>query len=118
MKYCINVYIVLLLAAFAFNVGGCSRFSQPSDEEAIKVINDTGLFSGGVEKFSLKSPIVILEKKRRNSDGSWQVKIKATVTFTMAGGKETAPKERTLVFRLFKSKDGSGKIVWKAGEGS
>lgn len=80
----------------------------------IKAIDDAGFFSGGVENVSLKSPIVILDKGKRNSDGSWRVKIKATVTFTMAGGKETGPKERTLEFRIYQPKDASGKPFWKA----
>jgi hypothetical protein len=107
-----------LLIVLVVNVLGCSRISGPSDEEVIKAINDSGLFSGGVEKFTLKSPIVILEKGRRNSDGSWLVKVKMTFTYTMVDGHESKLMDREPVFRLSKSKDSSGKTVWKALLGS
>jgi len=118
MKYSFKMMLVLVGLAVAFAIGGCSKFSPPTDEEAIKAITDTGLFAGGIEKFTLKSPIVILEKGKQNKDGSWEVRIKATVTFIKAGGEETAPRERTPVFRIYKSKDGAGKTLWRAVAGS
>jgi len=106
--------VLLVIVVLVLNAAGCYQLFGPSDEEVIKAIYDTGFFSGGVEKYSLKSAIKIIEKGPRNSDGSWRIKIKATVTFTMTGGRETSPKERTSVFRIYKSKDSSGKTVWKA----
>jgi hypothetical protein len=113
MKYG-KIFFVLLLMVFAFNIVGCSRFSAPSDEEVIKAINDTGLFSGGPEKFTLKSPIVILGKGDRGSDGSWPVTVKVTFTFKKPDGQESSPQEKTPLFRVIKQKDASGKTVWKA----
>ena len=113
-----DFFKISLLIILVFNVIGCSRVLGPSDEEAIKAINDIGIFAGGVEKFTLKSPMVILSRGSRNSDGSWPVTVKMTLTYTMADGHEREAKERTSTYRLYKSKDSSGKTVWKAVSGS
>jgi len=119
MKMKIKVFPgLLLLMMIALNVSGCSRLLGPSDEEAIKAINDTGLFSGGVEKFTLKSPIVVVEKSIFSSNGVWTVKVKLTYTYMMAGGQETRPIEKIQTFRISKSKDSSGNMIWKATSGS
>lgn len=119
MKIGIRSFSLLLMTMmFACNLQGCSMFSGPSDEEVIKAINDTGLFSGGVEKFTLKSPIVVVEKGMFSRDGAWPVKVKLVYTYTMAGGGETKPMERMQTFRIVKSTDSSGNIVWKAISGS
>jgi hypothetical protein len=118
MKMMIKVLSgLLLLLMIALNVSGCSRLLGPSDEEAIKAINDTGLFSGGVEKFTLKSPVVIVDKSMFSSNGAWTVKVKLTYTYQMAGGQETKPIEKIQTFRISKSKDSSGNMVWKATSG-
>jgi len=108
---------LLLLIMLALNVSGCSRLFGPSDEEAIKAINDTGLFSGGVEKFTLKSPIVIVDKRMFSSDGAWPVTVKMTYTYTMAGGHEMKPTEKVQTFRIYKTRNSSGNIIWKATSG-
>jgi len=116
-QYMRNSRMPLLLLAltvvFASLGAGCSRFSAPTDEEVIAAIMDTGLYSGGVEKYTLTAPIVVQEKKWNYRDGSWSVKVKMSVSFKMADGKEPKVKEREPVFRLRKVKDGSGKTVWK-----
>ncbi len=106
--------VLLLLIMFVLNLGGCSNLAGPSDEEVIKAINDTGLFSGGVEKFTLKAPIVILDKDLLSRDGAWKVKVKLSYTYTMAGGHETKPTEKIQSFKISKLKDSSGNTVWKA----
>jgi hypothetical protein len=108
------IAVFLLTIMLVLSAGGCFKLFGPSDEEVVKAIIDTGLFSGGTEKFTLKSPIVIIEKGNRNSDGSWPVTVKMTVSFTMAAGREIEPMEKTSVFKLYKSKDNSGKTVWTA----
>lgn len=110
--------IVLMIILFVLNMFGCSKLSGPSDDEIIKAITDTGLVSGGVEKFTLKSPIVIVDKDLFSSNGAWTVKVKLTYTYTMAGGHETKPTERIQTFRISKSQDSSGNTVWKAVPGS
>ena len=110
--------IVLTTSVLVLNMLGCSKLSGPSDEEIIKAINDTGLLSGGVEKFTLKSPIVIVDKDLFSSNGAWTVKVKLTYTYTMSGGHETKPTERIQTFRISKSQDSSGNTVWKAVPGS
>jgi len=95
MKTRITVFpVLLLIIMLASNVLGCSRLVGPSDEEIIKAINEMELFSGGVEKFTIKAPIVILDKGMFSRDGAWPVKVKLTYTYTMAGGHETKPTEK------------------------
>ena len=96
------------------HVIGCAKLFGPSDEEVIQAINNTGLFSGAVGKFSLKSPIEILERESRTSDGSWPVKVRMTVSFAMPGQQESKPMVRTSTFYFHKSKDSSGKTIWIA----
>lgn len=108
-------YTLLLIGLLAANILGCT--SGPSDDDIIKAINDTGLFSGGVEKFTLKSPIVIVDKGMFSRDGAWPVKVKLNYTFTMTAGKETKPVEKIQTFMISKSKDSSGNTVWKATPG-
>lgn len=104
---------LVLIAVIALNIGGCSKFFGPSDEEVIKAINDTGLFSGGVEKFSMKAPIVIVDKGMFRHNGAWPVKVKLTYTYMMTGGKETKATEREQTFMIAKSKDSSGNVFWQ-----
>jgi hypothetical protein len=108
----------ILLMILVMNVSGCVKLFGPSDEEIVKAINDTGLFSGGIERFTLKSPIVILEKGMFSSNGAWTVKVKFTYTYMMAGGHETKPTEKIQTFMISKSKDSSGNTIWKAKSGS
>ena len=112
----------LLLGMFVFNVLGCSgaslsSVSAPSDEEVLKAVNNSGLFTGGAEKFILKAPIEVMERGNRNSDGSWPAKVKITYVST-ADGRASQPMEKTAVFRIYKSKNSSGTTVWKAVVGS
>jgi hypothetical protein len=79
----------------------------------VKAITETGLFGGGVEKISLLSPIVVVKKDGKDRDGYWPVTVKFTFTYTMTGGRTTAPTERVSVFKLYKTKDAAGQGVWK-----
>gem|GEM_PF-5138434 len=115
MKTRANILMIYFLMFMSvLNVISCAKLFGPSDEEVIQAINNTGLFSGGSEKFSLKSPIEILERGSRTSDGSWPVTVRMTVTFTMPGQQESKPMVRTSIFYFHKSKDSSGKTTWIA----
>ena len=112
------LFALMLSGAFVFTVHGCSGGSTtsdtaPSDEEVLKAINNTGLFSGGVEKLLLKSPIEVMERGGRNSDGSWSTKVRIIYVST-AGGRESAPMEKMSMFRIYRSKNSSGATVWRA----
>lgn len=112
-------YLVsLLLIVVAFNFSGCTRLFGPSDPEIIKAINESGVFKGGFGQLTLQSPIVILEKGGRNNDGSWPVKVKVTFTYYVTKEKISAPEEKTVAFKMYKAKDSTGHIVWKAVLGS
>lgn len=105
---------LLFLIILVMTLNGCSWFSGPSDDEIIRAISDMELFSGGVEKFTLKSPIAIIDKDLFSRDGSWAVKVRLTYTYMMSGEKETKPIEMVQAFRITRSTDSSGNIVWKA----
>ena len=106
---------LVILAAITFTTLGCSKkYGGPSDEEAIKAIGESSIFKSGVESITLNSPIVIEEKGKQLEDGSWPVKTKFTYTFTMAGGKVFGPTEKTVLFKLYKSVDSTGKTIWTA----
>lgn len=111
----IKVFPVLMLSIMiAFALFGCFKATPPTDEEAIKAIMDTGLFSGGVEKFTLTEPLVVVEKGKQNKDGSWTVKVKVSFSYKMADGTEKKLADKIQPFRLVGTKDSTGKTVWKA----
>ena len=60
-----------------------------------KPLTITGLFSGGVEKFTLKAPIVILDKDLLSRDGAWKVKVKLSYTYTIAEGIRDETRNRS-----------------------
>lgn len=106
--------VLVLCIVLALNVSGCSMLSGPSDEDVIKAVTETGLFSGGEEKFTLKSPMVVVDKAMFSSNGAWEVKVKLHTTFMMSGGRETKPVEKVQSFDIVKVKDSAGNPVWKA----
>ena len=115
MRNWIGVFTGIVLGiALMLNVSGCSLLSGPSDEEVVKAVTDTGLFSGGEEKFTLKSPITVVDKALFRSNGAWQVKVKLHTAFMMSGGRETKPVEKIQSFMISKAADSAGNIVWKA----
>ena len=109
---------VIITVVLALNVSGCSLMSGPTDEDVIKAVTETGLFSGGEEKFTLKSPMVVVEKDRFSSHGAWGVKVRLHYSYMMTGGRETKPVEKVQAFLIAKSRDSSGNIVWKAAPGA
>jgi hypothetical protein len=111
VKNVMKSLMIVMLIAFAINGAGCSRLFGPSDEEAIKAINDSGrLNSTG---FTVIAPIEIVEKGGRLDDGGWPVtvKLKLSVKTTDGQTKELVTKSN---FRIYKSKDSTGKTVWTA----
>lgn len=111
VKYGIKVILAVLVIALAFNAMGCSRLFGPSDADVIKAIEDSGLLKS--EGFKVTQPPVVVEKGKKTVDGSWPVKVRLSLTVTMANG-QTKQMETTPTFRLLKVKDSTGKTVWKA----
>jgi len=107
-------FAFLLLIASAFSFSGCSRLFGPSDEEAIKAINESGVFKDLV----LQSPVVILEKGGRNKDGAWPVKVKVIFTYEIKNKQMSAPMEKMLIFNMRKAKDSAGHTIWNTQLGS
>lgn len=103
----INMGLVLCLS-------GCSMLSGPSDEEVVKAVTETGLFASGEERFSLKSPMVVVEKAMFSSRGGWPVKVKLHYSYLMAGGRETKPVEKVQSFLITRVTDSAGNTRWKA----
>jgi hypothetical protein len=110
------VTLIFLITALIASTAGCSKFSQPSDAEVLKAIDDSGILKG--ESFTITSPLVIVERGKQNQDGSWPVRVKMTLTMHLPDGKTTEPKENATYFRIFKAKDSAGHNVWKAALGS
>jgi len=111
VKY-ISLIILIMVNAFSFS--GCSNLSGPTDEEVIKAINENKYYKSGVGVFTLKAPIVILEKGSRNKDGSWPVKVKVIITHAVGKDQTSEPKELTPTFNMYKAKDITGVTIWKA----
>jgi hypothetical protein len=108
------ISLFLLLMVYAFSFSGCSKAVGPSDEEVIKAVNESGLFTGGSGGLTLLPPIVVLEKGGRNKNGSWPVKVKVVFTYYAKKEQISAPMEKTLSFNMYKAKDNTGKTIWKA----
>jgi hypothetical protein len=114
MRYSMKVLSALLLMVLAFNAAGCSKLFGPSNDDILKAINDSGTFKSS--GFTVTSPITIVEKGDKRSDGSWPVKVKFKLSFMYTKDGVTAPRESetTTTVYLSKSKDASGKTVWVA----
>ncbi len=114
MKRSMNVLSIVLALVFAFNAGGCSKLFGPSNEEALKAINDSGLLKSS--GFTVTSPVTVIEKGKKRQDGTWPVKVKMTVSFL--SNKEGVPAQRemetTPTFLIYQAKDSSGHRVWSA----
>jgi hypothetical protein len=100
-------FVLCIVSALSFSA--CSKLSGPSDAEAIKAISE----SGALQDLNLQSPIVVMEKGRQKTDGSWPVKIKIKFTYEIKKGQMSAPVEKTPVYFLVKSKDVKGHSMWK-----
>lgn len=88
--------------------------SQPSDEEIIKAIDDSGVMKRADGSLTVVPPIKVVEKGKRSKNGSWPVKVKFALKYKMKDGRTTPPTETTSSFRIFEEKDNAGKFVWKA----
>jgi len=106
--------LLLLLALLMLTAFGCSYFSRPSDEEVIGAIKESSLLNPAEGGVTLQSPFVILERGKKNPDGSWVVKVKLTFTYVMSNGQTSKPMEKTPTFKIYKTGDNAGKTVWKA----
>lgn len=109
--------MLLVMLALTLNGVGCSRLFQPSDAEVLTAIDNSGILKNN-SSFTITSPVVIVERLRRNEDGSWPVRVKMTMTIKMMDGKISEPRENTTTFRIIKSTDSAGRSVWKAVLGS
>jgi hypothetical protein len=91
---------------------------QPSDEDIIKAIDDSGIMKREDGSLVVIPPVKIVERGKLNKNGAWPVKVKFTLKYKMKDGKTTPPTETTTTFRIFEVKDNAGKSVWKAQMGS
>lgn len=111
-----RIFTVLFMTTLILSMAGCSRFSQPSDADVIKAIENSGILKS--ETFTITSPLVVLKRGDQKKDGSWPVTVKMTMVIKMPEGKILEPRENTTKFRIFKVKDNKGYSVWKALLGS
>ena len=124
----IVVFLALLLAAFMWS--GCSNVpqpagknvvtadSEPSDGDIVKAIDDSGIMKRADGSLTVVPPVTIVERGKRNKDGSWPVKVELTLTYKMKDGRKSPRTETTTSFRIFTAKGDAGKLVWKAQLGS
>ncbi len=113
-----GVFVLVALMLSAFMWSACSSNAQPSNEEIIKAIDDSGIMKRADGKFTVVPPVTVAEKGQRNKDGSWPVKVTFTLTFKLKDGKDSPPTKTTTSFRIFRGKDNKGKSAWKALLGS
>jgi len=109
-----GAFVLLMLIMSVFLWSGCTDNTQPSDEEIIKAIDDSGIMKRADGKFTVVPPVTIVQREQRNKDGAWPVKVKFTLTYKMADGQNSPPTETTTSFRIIRAKDNAGKSVWKA----
>jgi hypothetical protein len=96
--------------AISILVSACS--AAPIDADVIKAVSQSDFFTGGYGN-TLQEPVVVLERRKRNTDGTWPIKVKMKFTFRKSDGKETIM-ESSPLFRIRKVKDAAGKDEWKA----
>jgi len=113
-----GIFAVLMLMLSASIWAGCTSNTQPSDEDIIKAIDDSGVMKRADGSITVVPPITIAQRGERNKDGSWPIKVKFTLTYKMGDGRTSAPTETTTSFRIVRAKDTAGKSVWKAQLGS
>jgi hypothetical protein len=119
MNYRVNgLFILLTLILSVFIWSGCTDNTQPSDEDIVRAIDDSGIMKRADESFTVVPPVIIMQRGERNKDGSWPVKVKFTLTYKMGDGRTSLPTETTTSFRILRAKDNAGKSVWKALAGS
>ncbi|MCL4476623.1 MAG: hypothetical protein M1508_10425 [Nitrospirae bacterium] len=101
--------VVLLLSAVAVTMFGCSKQKGPADADAIKAIQAT--IEGGTKGYTLKSPIVIVEKGMQLPSGDWSVKVEYSV-----GSPDGSAKKEVVAYKLSSSINDMGVTVWSAVE--
>jgi hypothetical protein len=109
------MYTTVFALAVSVLVSACSV--APSDADVIKAVSQSDFFTGG-HGHTLQEPVVVLERGKRNKDGTWPVKVKMKFTFQKNGGKGSSAMESSPLFRIRKVKDAAGKDEWKAELGS
>jgi hypothetical protein len=113
-----GILAVLTLLLFAFIWPGCTSNAQPSDEDIIKAIDDSGIMKRTDGSLTVVPPVIVAERGKQNKDGSWPVKITFTLTFKSKDGRNSPPTQTTTSFKVFRAKDNAGKKVWQAQLGS
>jgi len=105
------MYTAVVALAVAVLVSACSV--APSDADVIKAVGQSDFFAGG-HGHTLQEPVVVLERGKRNEDGTWPIKVKMKFTFRKNDGKGSTAMESSPLFKLRKIKDAAGKDEWKA----
>jgi hypothetical protein len=113
-----GVLLLVMLILSAFMWPGCTSYSQPSDEDIIKAIDDSGIMKRADGSFTVLPPVIIAQRGQQNKDGSWPVKVAFTLTFKTSDGRTSPPTTTTTSFKIFRAKDNVGTSVWKAQLGS
>lgn len=106
------VSMLIVLAVLLAATAGCSRFLRPTDEEVLKAIDDSRLLKG--QSFTITSPLLIVDRGSRDQYGFWRYKITMTLVMQSANGQMSEPKNNTITFKISRSKDSAGNVLWTA----
>ncbi|OGW36283.1 MAG: hypothetical protein A2X58_01590 [Nitrospirae bacterium GWC2_56_14] len=109
------MYTAVVALAVSVLISACSV--ALSDADVIKAVGQSDFFTGGHGN-TLQEPVVVLERGKRNEDGTWPIKVNMKFTFKKNGGKGSMAMESSPLFKLRKVKDAAGKDEWKAELGS
>jgi hypothetical protein len=100
---------LLLVTALAFTVLGCSKQAGPKDEDVIKAVTST--VESSAKGYTLKSPVVILERGKQAPSGDWPIKVEYTV-----GLQDGSTKKEVTTYNFSASVDAMGANTWLASE--
>jgi len=103
------VLIFMLVGVFALTMFGCAKQEGPKDEEAIKAVQAE--IEGGAKGYTLKTPIVIVEKGKKLPSGDWPFKVEYTVA-----SADGSTKKEVVSYKLSSSINDMGVTVWTAVE--
>ena len=103
----VSVFVVVMV--FAFTMFGCSKQEGPKDEDAIKAIQ--AAVEAGTKGYTLKSPIVILERGKKLSTGDWPIKVEYSIS-----SADGSTKKEVVTYKLSASINDMGVNVWSAVE--
>lgn len=105
MNYHVKTKLSLLSTViFLLGFWGCSNYSGPSDAEVKKMIEESIV----ANQSKITSPVEILDKGKRKQKDSWFFIARTSYKHSVYGDST-----RETIYFLRKTKDKTGKTLWK-----